>query len=226
MNTRKYWYRKILIMIVTFSMVVGGSYYLIEAEQGKLQREVSAATTDKTMVIPGGMPIGIYLETNGVMVLGTDAIEGIDGEKHNPSEHLVKAGDYITEVNGEAINTKNELIQKIEKLSNDDVILTLHRNQDSIKVKTKAVSCEKDKYKLGIWVRDNTQGLGTVTYLDANSRFGALGHGIHDVDTSKLLEIEGGTVYTTSVKDIQKGKTGTPGGMEGIIVYNLSLIHI
>ena len=220
MNTRKYWYRKILIMIVTFSMVVGGSYYLIEAEQGKLQREVSAATTDKTMVIPGGMPIGIYLETNGVMVLGTDAIEGIDGEKHNPSEHLVKAGDYITEVNGEAINTKNELIQKIEKLSNDDVILTLHRNQDSIKVKTKAVSCEKDKYKLGIWVRDNTQGLGTVTYLDANSRFGALGHGIHDVDTSKLLEIEGGTVYTTSVKDIQKGKTGTPGGMEGIIVYN------
>ena len=54
MNTRKYWYRKILIMIVTFSMVVGGSYYLIEAEQGKLQREVSAATTDKTMVIPGG----------------------------------------------------------------------------------------------------------------------------------------------------------------------------
>ena len=220
MNTRKYWYRKILIMIVTFSMVVGGSYYLIEAEQGKLQREVSAATTDKTMVIPGGMPIGIYLETNGVMVLGTDAIEGIDGEKHNPSEHLVKAGDYITEVNGEAINTKNELIQKIEKLSNDDVILTLHRNQDSIKVKTKAVSCEKDKYKLGIWVRDNTQGLGTVTYLDANSRFGALGHGIHDIDTSKLLEIEGGTVYTTSVKDIQKGKTGTPGGMEGIIVYN------
>ena len=69
-------------------------------------------------------------------------------------------------------------------------------------------------------MRDNTQGLGTVTYLDANSRFGALGHGIHDVDTSKLLEIEGGTVYTTSVKDIQKGKTGTPGGMEGIIVYN------
>ena len=113
MNTRKYWYRKILIMIVTFSMVVGGSYYLIEAAQGKLQREVSAATTDKTMVIPGGMPIGIYLETNGVMVLGTDAIEGIDGEKHNPSEHLVKAGDYITEVNGESINTKNELIQKI-----------------------------------------------------------------------------------------------------------------
>ena len=110
----------------SFSMVVGGSYYLIEAEQGKLQREVSAATTDKTMVIPGGMPIGIYLETNGVMVLGTDAIEGIDGEKHNPSEHLVKAGDYITEVNGEAINTKNELIQKIEKVT---IIMSIFRYQ-------------------------------------------------------------------------------------------------
>lgn len=220
MNIRKYWYRKILIMIVTFSVFVGGSYYLIEAEQGKIQKEVSAAASNKLMVIPGGMPIGIYLETNGVMVLGTNEIEGIDGGKYNPSKHLVKAGDYITKINGESVNTKGELMELIEKLSKEDVILTLNRNQNSIKVKTKAVLCEKNKYKLGIWVRDNTQGLGTVTYLDANSQFGALGHGIHDVDTNKLLEIEDGTVYTTSIKDIQKGKTGTPGGMEGIIVYN------
>ena len=74
--------------------------------------------------------------------------------------------------------------------------------------------------KLGIWVRDNAQGLGTVTFLNTNSRFGALGHGIHDVDTSELLEIENGRVYETSIRDIQKGEDGAPGGMEGIIVYN------
>ena len=79
---------------------------------------------------------------------------------------------------------------------------------------------DTDKYMLGIWVRDNAQGLGTVTYLDVNSRFGALGHGIHDVDTNELLDISEGTLYVTSIKDIQKGEDGIPGGLEGIIVYN------
>ena len=56
--------------------------------------------------------------------------------------------------------------------------------------------------------------------MDAKSRFGALGHGIHDIDTNELLDISGGTLYTTSIKDIQKGEDGIPGGMEGIIIYN------
>lgn len=66
----------------------------------------------------------------------------------------------------------------------------------------------------------NAQGLGTITYLDSDSHFGALGHGIHDIDTGELLNISDGTLYLTSVKEIQKGVNGTPGGMEGIIVYN------
>mgnify|MGYP000650532400 CR=1 FL=1 len=64
------------------------------------------------------------------------------------------------------------------------------------------------------------QGLGTITFLNAGSQFGALGHGIHDVDTNTLLETSGGTVYETSIKDVQKGTSGSPGGMEGIIIYN------
>ena len=59
-----------------------------------------------------------------------------------------------------------------------------------------------------------------MTFLNADSSFGALGHGIHDVDTSELLDISDGTLYLTSIKDIKRGENGTPGGMEGIIVYN------
>ena len=73
---------------------------------------------------------------------------------------------------------------------------------------------------LGIWVRDNAQGLGTVTFLNSDSRFGALGHGIHDTDTNALMEIRNGRVYETSIRSIQKGIDGNPGGIEGIIVYN------
>ena len=77
-----------------------------------------------------------------------------------------------------------------------------------------------DEYRLGIWVRDNVQGLGTVTFLTEQSRFGALGHGIHDTDTSVLMSIADGTVYRTSIQDIIRGAEGSPGSMEGIIVYN------
>ena len=69
-------------------------------------------------------------------------------------------------------------------------------------------------------VRDNVQGLGTVTFLTDQSRFGALGHGIHDTDTSVLMSISDGTVYRTSIQDIIRGTDGSPGSMEGIIVYN------
>ncbi len=220
MNIRKYWYRRILIMIVAFTVFVGGSYYLIEEEQDRLRREVSAAASDQTMVIPGGMPIGIYLETEGVMVLGTDEVKGMDGMFYDPSRHLVKPGDYIVAIDGQEVDTKKELMEEISRIDNEEVILKVNRNQEYIDIKTRAVRMNANEYKLGIWVRDNAQGLGTVTFLDTNSQFGALGHGIHDVDTNELLNIEGGTVYTTSIKDIQRGEHGMPGGMEGIIVYN------
>ena len=217
---RRYWYRRILIMILIFTVTVGGSYYIIEARETSINQEVSAKTSDKTMVIPGGMPVGIYLETDGVMILGTDEVKSIEGVMCEPAKNLVKAGDYIQSVNGQAVDTKQELVDIIDRLETQEVILSLEREGEEFDIRLDAVKCSKEEYKLGIWVRDNAQGLGTITYLTAESEFGALGHGIHDVDTSKLLEISNGRVYTTSIKDIQKGEYGIPGGMEGIIVYN------
>lgn len=216
----EYWYRRILIMIVVFLTAVGGGYYLIEAQRFSIRQEVSGEASSDTTVIPGGMPVGIYLETDGVMVLGTESIDGVDGMKYNPAEHLVKSGDYIVGFNGQQIDTKAQLIEEVEKLEEDEVVLTVKRDEDRLDIRFKPVEYELGEYRLGIWVRDNTQGLGTVTFLNADSRFGALGHGIHDTDTSELLDISDGTLYMTSIRDIQKGESGAPGGMEGIIVYN------
>ncbi len=217
---RKYWYRRILIMVAVFAMAVGGSYYLIETRNQALDQTVSAAASDKMMVIPGGMPVGIYLETEGVMILGTGGVESVDGMTMEPAKNLVKAGDYIKKIDNQKVETKAELIDAISHLDEDEVILQINRAGEEIDIKIEAVECRKGEYKLGIWVRDNAQGLGTITFLTTESRFGALGHGIHDVDTNKLLEISGGRLYTTSIKDIQKGEYGVPGGLEGIIVYN------
>ncbi|MDY5987714.1 MAG: SpoIVB peptidase [Lachnoclostridium sp.] len=216
---RRYWYRRILIMIVVFSVSVGGGYYLIHEKKSAFQQEVSAGTSD-SMVIPGGMPIGIYMETKGVLVLGTDKIEAEDGLKYEPAAHLVKEGDYIVGLDQEEIQNKSELIETIRNLEDEDVILKVRRKDQLIDIRMKAVRCSSNEYKLGIWVRDNAQGLGTITYLKADSSFGALGHGIHDVDTGGLLDMDKGVLYATSIRDIQKGENGVPGGMEGIIVYN------
>ena len=74
-------------------------------------------------------------------------------------------------------------------MNEDEVVLSLRREEESIDVKIKPVECEPDEYKLGIWVRDNVQGLGTITFLTGSSEFGALGHGIHDSDTNVLYPL-------------------------------------
>ena len=103
---------------------------------------------------------------------------------------------------------------------NEEVTLTLRRDDSVLDVQMKPAEYAPGKYRLGIWVRDNVQGLGTVTFLTEDNRFGALGHGIHDIDTNLLMSIDSGRVYRTSIRDITKGHSGSPGTMEGIIVYN------
>lgn len=206
-------------MILVLMTTVGGSYYVMQTQQSRLEQQVSADASEN-MVIPGGMPVGIYLETEGVLVLGTEAIEGIDGQMYEPAEHLLKKGDYIVGLDDKEISDKGELIAAVKSMDGEEVVLKVVRNDQTIQVRMNAVQTGLDDYKLGIWVRDNAQGLGTITYLMPDSTFGALGHGIHDTDTGELLDISKGFLYATNIYDIQKGENGNPGGMEGVIVYN------
>lgn len=214
---RRYWYRRFLIIILIFTITVGSGLLIRE---NRMEKEVSVESISDDLLIPGGMPIGIYMETDGVMVLGTEKMKSVDGSSYEPASRLVKPGDYIIEIDGVKVQNKKELLSEVAKIDSDEVILRLRRDEENISVKIKPVKCKGDEYKLGIWVRDNTQGLGTVTFLTKNSEYGALGHGIHDVDTGELLDMADGRLYATSIRDIKKGTDGNPGGMEGIIVYN------
>lgn len=217
---RKYWYRRILIVLAISTIIAGGFYYGPQMTDYYDNETVNAESADEDTVLLGGMPAGIYLETDGVMVLGTAAVQDTDGNSCEPAKNLVKAGDYIVGINGESIQNKEELVDALENLEGKEVVLDIHRDEDTLSIRLQAVCVNREEYKLGIWVRDNTQGLGTITYLTQSSRFGALGHGIHDVDTNELLSISKGSLYDTSIRSIIKGKSGTPGSMEGIIVYN------
>lgn len=214
---KKYWYRRILIVILVLTVAFGGR--MIWKEQRR-QQEVNVGAIADDLLIPGGMPVGIYMETDGVMVLNTEKIRSEDGNSYEPARRLVRAGDYIVGIGEVPVKNKKELLEEVAKLHASEVVLKLRRDEEQFSVKLKPVRGSDRKYRLGIWVRDNTQGLGTLTFLTKNSEYGALGHGIHDIDTGKLLDISKGTLYETSIRNIQRGQDGKPGGMEGIIVYN------
>ena len=206
-----------LLMLCGCAQITG---FMENTEVSGREVESLAAEKEDDTVLLGGMPVGIYMETDGVLVLDTEKMTGMDGKEYTPAQGVVSSGDYITEVNHQKIEGKKQLMDLVEHLDGEKVLLTVRRENTILEKKLTPVQISKGNYRLGIWVRDNVQGLGTITFLTKNNTFAALGHGIHDIDTSTLLMIKRGTLYRTSIQKVQKGSKGNPGTMEGIIVYN------
>ena len=183
-------------------------------------KEVKVTPVDEQEIYVSGSTIGIYMETEGVLVIDTGEIEDQNGEMKEPAKNLVRQGDYIVSFNGEKISTKRELINDIAGLDGEEVTLEVKREGESVPVSVTPVKDTKGDYKLGIWVRDDTQGIGTLTYVDQNGRYGALGHGISDIDTAQLLNIRNGALYKAQILAINKGSRGNPGELAGFIRYD------
>lgn len=182
-------------------------------------KDVQVKTEDEKWVSVCGMPVGLYMETQGVLVVDTGEITDKDGVQAEPAAHIAKSGDYILEVNGTPVFRKKDLIQNIEACNGKTMELLVNRNGEEIPLSISPVLDQNDEYKLGLWVRDNTQGIGTMTYIDEEGKFGALGHGISDTDTGELLDISQGELYEAEIVSIQKGEKGIPGELSGYIEY-------
>ena len=115
-------------------------------------KQVSVQTLQRPRVIPGGIPVGIYLETDGVYVVGTAVVETEEGLAREPAGSIVQSGDYILAVNGCQINTKEELIRCVQEIQDEIMILKLKRGDETLRVRLQAVETEEGAYKLGIWV--------------------------------------------------------------------------
>ena len=183
-------------------------------------KQVDIKVIGEMELTPAGIPVGLYVETEGLLVVGVGEFEDENGVSQSPAKYILKSGDYILEYNGIPVTDKDELIRDIEKCKGETVNLKISRHGQEQKVSVKPEKNSSGKYKIGVWIRDNAQGVGTMTYVDADGGFGALGHGVTDVDTSMLMHVEGGTLYKTEIVSIQKGQSGTPGEMTGMIVYN------
>lgn len=183
-------------------------------------KQVNIQVIEDRMVIPAGIPIGIYVETNGVLVVGIGEFQGSDGITYAPAKYVLKQGDYITKVNGIGVEGKKQFMELVEEHGKAELELTIKRGEQQLILKVVPKENQNGENKLGIWVRDNAQGIGTLTFIDENNNFGALGHGINDVDTGTLMVLEEGLLYNTNIISIRRGSDGSPGELTGMISYS------
>ena len=205
----------------TVEVSQNGSYQIRCKWLGVLPlKTIKVHTVEKQEVLVSGSPVGIYMETKGVLVIDSGEITDREGIRRTPAEHIIQSGDYICEIDGKVLTGKRQLMQLVRENQGEPMELQVIRHQETIKLEMTPVETEDGSYKLGIWVRDNIQGIGTLTYVEPNGTFGALGHGISDTDTGERLEISDGDLYRADILSIRKGTAGTPGELRGVINYS------
>jgi len=189
-----------------------GDARLVVRFMGVPVKRVSVSVKPSLLVIPGGQAIGVAVEMAGVLVVGASDV----GHAMSPARKAgIRAGDRIVSVNGNAITSAEHLSDLIKK--GGEAQLTVKRGEESLNVPVTPVKDGADgAYRLGIWVRDSTAGVGTLSFYDPKSgMYGALGHAITDVDTGTPLSVGEGEIYESRVVDILKSSGGRPGELIG-----------
>ncbi|MDD3570947.1 MAG: SpoIVB peptidase [Lachnospiraceae bacterium] len=181
-------------------------------------KTVSVNIIPQTKVITCGKVVGVVMKTEGVMVLGTGSVKKEDGKVAKPSEGIIKTGDIIISCNGATVTEKEELKDAVSSTDGNALNLEVKRNDNLMDLEVIPVQNEFGEYKIGAWVRDSTQGLGTVTFIEPQSgKFAALGHGVYDVDTKELIPVAEGVVTLSELSGVNKGESGEPGEIIGML---------
>ena len=169
-------------------------------------------------VVPVGKAVGIKLFSDGVLVVGFSQIPAAEGSVVPARQCGLKEGDIITHINAAEVDTVEEVQEQLAEIGGEEMSIRAMRDGKTVQVTAQAVKCSTDgTYKLGAWLRDSMAGIGTVTYYDPDTgAFGALGHGVNDIDTAQLMPLERGGVLSASVTDVKKGKKGEPGELHGV----------
>ena len=167
-------------------------------------------------VIPLGKAVGIKLFSDGVLVVGLSPVETEEGASYPGRDCGLKAGDVITHINGGEVDTIEEVQALVTRSEDEPLTIQAVRGQRQLQLTAAAVENSQGVWQLGVWLRDSMAGIGTMTFYDpASGVFGALGHGINDVDTAMLMPLESGSIMPASVSEVKRGESGAPGELHG-----------
>ncbi len=180
-------------------------------------KEVSVNAVKRRYVGIGGEVFGIKLYTKGVMAVKIDSVDVTTGVQSPAQLAGIKCGDCITHVDGSVIVNADDFISFIRNSGGKELSLTVERDGDTLNLKLKPNPSESGGYRAGLWVRDSSAGIGTVTFYDSeNKLFAGLGHGVCDVDTGKIMPLSGGEAVRATVNGFYKSSPGDPGELCGV----------
>ncbi len=180
-------------------------------------KEIALEQTTRRQMQLGGELFGIKLYTDGVLVVQIDRVTTASGRASPGRDAGLRVGDSILFANGKAVCSNEELRQVITKAAGKTIALTVRRGERTLQLSLQPVYATSGVWRGGIWVKDSTAGIGTLTCYDEQSgSFVGLGHGIYDPDTKTLLHISKGEICAVALTGIQKGQNGTPGQLEGV----------
>lgn len=219
-------------------LLVKNSYKIKSNEKGKANlnikilgllpvKSLEVNVVDRIKLVPGGHSIGVKLSTDGVLVVAISEIEGIDNKIYTPAKDAnIKVGDSILEINNIVVKDSFHVIDILDKVGHDKIKVKVRRdNKEFITYITPIKSKEDNSYRMGLWVRDKTAGIGTLTFYDPiTKKFAALGHGISDIDTGKILAIRKGQILEASISSIEQGKKGSPGELRGMFFETQNIL--
>lgn len=191
-------------------------------------KQIDVAVMPEISLYPGGQPIGILLRTDGIMVVGMSPVIDQDGKSCFPAEKAgIKVGDIIKEVDGVTVVNDEKMSAMIHALGqqNKPIKLTILRDNELITKEVQAVyCCESQTFRIGLYVRDNAGGVGTLSFIDPESgRYGALGHMIANSETQERISIINGKLVNADIEGIKKGQKGYPGEKIGAFVSDDAL---
>lgn len=179
-------------------------------------------------LIPVGQTVGITLDTDGLLVLGIGSVDGEENQNFSPCKGILQPGDLLLKANGKELENKETFTEVVEQSEGGLVKLRLQRNGKEKEVSvTPQFSVTDNAYRIGAWIRDSIQGIGTVTWYDPETEtFGALGHGVYDVDTGGLMQMRNGALTSVELTEIVRGKKGEAGKLMGQIDLQDKLARI
>ncbi len=186
-------------------------------EDKQVQRETFRY--EGLMLCPGGSAFGVKFSTRGILVVGFSSFPS-DGKTVSPAAQAgMKINDVLLSVDGRDVNSISDFLTLLNESGGRDVSVTVERNQKTLKILLTPLRDDVDgTYKAGLWLRDSTAGIGTVTYVDPETgAFGGLGHGICNVETGALMPLLRGSVMSVEIGGVIKGEAGKPGEIKGFL---------
>ncbi len=180
-------------------------------------KEVELQQCNSQQVAVGGVPFGIKLCTDGVMVVGSGSVQTENGPVNPAKVAGIMEGDRILSINGMTA-LSNSVIAQLVRQSEGAPLAVVFAREETTKttVVTPALSITDGQWHIGLWVRDSSAGIGTLTFYDPNSgSFGGLGHAVCDVDTGQLMPLSQGEMVHASITGLTPGLPGEPGELEG-----------